>query len=207
MPGLPPPPFWGGDKRGGCGIDSIFPNIITSTLPLIMSNLFEFCQNDKLEHLIRCPHCATTLITRNGTYLRAHPEENGQVAVQRYLCKSPQCPWKTFSVLPYPFLPIIRHFYRTIFLCHSLCYGQNKSQADTARQLNVTRGVVRRFGGFCRRFIPWFNREESFADWGPDPETNQAALWSDFTRDISHAFYPCRWLFPPPTQYIPPCFC
>lgn len=157
-----------------------------------MLNLFEFGQNNKSEHPVCCPHCTTTLIIRNGTYLRAHPEKTGQVAIQRYLCKSPQCPWKTFSVLPYPFLPIIRHFYRTIFLCYSLCYAQDRSQADTARQLSVTRGVVKRLSSFCRQFIAWCNREETFADWGPDPEANQAALWSDFTRDISHAFYPFR---------------
>jgi len=42
-----------------------------------MFNLFEFGQNNKPEHPICCPHCTTTLIARNVTYLRAHPEKTG----------------------------------------------------------------------------------------------------------------------------------
>lgn len=168
-----------------------------------MSTLFEIDQYSKQEHPVRCPHCATSFIIRHGTYLRAHPEEDVQVAVQRYLCKAPNCHWNTFSVLPYPFLPIIRHFYKTLLLCHCLCNVQLITQAPTARQLGVTRGIVKRLGIFCRRFIPWINHEKEFAEWGPDPEGKPVALWTDFTRDFSQAFYPKRWLAPLPTQYIP----
>lgn len=205
MPGLPPPPF-GGDKRGGCGIDSIFPNIINTTPPLIMSSLLQFEQSHKQEKPTRCPHCATTFVIRNGTYPRAHPEKSGHVTIQRYRCKSPDCPWKTFSVLPYPFLPTVRHLYKTLFICHFLFNVQKRTQADAARQLGVTRGIVKRFGGFCLRFIAWFNREKVVADWGADPEVQPPALWQDFTRDFSQAFYPNRWLRSSPTQHIPTCF-
>lgn len=158
-----------------------------------MSNVFEFDQNDKQENPIRCPHCATTLTSRNGTYLRAHPEEPGQVAVQRYLCKSPYCPWKTFSVLPFPFLPIIRHFYQTLLCCHCLYNVKHKSQAVTAGQLDKNRGIIKRLGAFCRRFIPWLNQEKVFAEWGPNPMVNNDVSWPDFTRDFSQVFYPKRW--------------
>ena len=168
-----------------------------------MSNLFEIDRSRKQEKPIRCPHCATTFIIRNGTYPRAHPEKSGQIAVQRYRCKSPDCPWKTFSVLPYPFLPTIRHFYKTLFICHCLFNVHKRTQADTARQLCLTRGIVKRFGGFCRRFIAWFNREKVFADWGADPRAHPTAFWRDFTRDFSQAFYPGRWLRTSPTQHIP----
>lgn len=168
-----------------------------------MSNLFEINQYNKQEYPVRCPHCAATFIIRYGTYRRAHPEKSRQVAVQRYLCKAPNCPWKTFSVLPYPFLPIIRHFYKKLQLCHFFHNVQKASQAATARQLGVTRGIVKRLGLFCRRFIPWLNQEREFADWGPAPETNFAALWPDFSRDFSQTFYPKRWSAPLPTQHIP----
>lgn len=158
-----------------------------------MSTVFEFDQNNKQEHPIRCPHCATTLICRYGTYLRAHPEQPRLVAVQRYLCKSPYCQCRTFSILPYPFLPIIRHFYQTLLDCHYLYNVKKTSQAFTARQLGKERGIIKRLGSFCCRFIPWLTREKVFSEWGPDPIANDRGFWSDFVRDVSQAFYPKRW--------------
>ncbi len=168
--------------------------------PLIMSTLFEINQYGKQEKTTRCPHCATSIIIRYGTYLRSHPEEScGQVAVQRYFCKHPNCPRKTFSFLPFPFLPIVRHFYQTLLLLHCLYNVQNSTQAATARQLNVTRGIVKRLGIFCGRFIPWLDKEKEFADWGTGSGEISVALWADFTRDFSQTFYPSRWLTALPT--------
>lgn len=171
-----------------------------------MSTLCEIIHKGKLEYPLRCPHCATSTIIRHGTYLRSHPEESRQVAIQRYLCKCPNCPWKTFSVLPYPFLPIARHFFQALLLFHCLCNEKNYSQAAIAGQLNVTRGVAKRLGIFCRRFFPWLNHEKEFADWGPGFEVKPSALWPDFIRDYSQTFYPKRWSPPLPTQLIPTCF-
>ena len=193
---LPP---WGGIRGGECGIDSIFPNIITTTPTLIMSNVFEIDRSGKKENQVCCPHCASTLIVRHGFYSRAHPKEEREVSVQRYFCKSPICPWKTFSVLPYPFLPFIRHFHKTLLFCHYLFYGKHTRQADTARRLNITRGVAKRLVSFCWRFIPWLNHEKRVAEWGPSPQKSSAAFWPDFTRDFSQAFYPQRWSAPVPT--------
>jgi transposase-like protein len=161
-----------------------------------MPRLFEFEQKNKQEHPIRCPHCATTLICRYGTYLRAHPEQPIQVPVQRYLCKSPYCRWRTFSLLPYPFLPIIRHFYQALLYCHHLYNVKKESQASTGRRLGKERGVIKRLGGFCRRFIPWIEQEKVFTEWGPDPTANHGVFWPDFVWDVSQAFYPNRWPAP-----------
>lgn len=168
-----------------------------------MSNVFENDQSGKEETPVCCPHCSSTLIIRYGSYPRAHPRKAREIAVPRYRCKSPDCPWKTFSVLPYPFLPIIRHFYKTVLLCHCLLHGKRSSQAATARQLGVSRGIVKRLGTFCRRFIVWLSHEKKSADWGPDPVGNPAVLWPHFTRDLSQVFYPKRWTEPLPTQLIP----
>jgi len=171
-----------------------------------MSNVFDIDQSGKQEYPVRCPCCATTLVIRHGTYPRAHPEQPGQVAVQRYLCKSPECSRKTFSILSFPFLPIIRHFCLKLLICHLLHNVDNNSQATTARCLQVPRGVIKRLSIFCIRFVPWLKHEQEIADWGPDPTANSAARWSDFTRDFSQVFYPKRWATPWPTQYIPSCF-
>jgi hypothetical protein len=94
-------------------------------------------QSCKQEPLIRCPHCATSLIIRYGTYQRAHPEESIQVKIQRFVCKSPLCPRITFSVLPHPFLPIVRHFFQTLLCCHFLCNVNKASQVEGSRQMGL----------------------------------------------------------------------
>lgn len=159
-----------------------------------MNSLFENNDSGKEECSVRCPHCATPLTIRYGRYQRAHPEETELVNVQRYRCKAPDCPWKTFSILPYPFLPIVRHSLKTLFFFHCLFNIDRKTQALSARQLGLTRGVVKRLAGFCHRFIPWFNQEKNIALWGPDPEADQECFWTDYTRDFSQALYPKRWV-------------
>lgn len=148
----------------------------------------------KEEHPVRCTHCASTVNIRHGKYQRAHPHKPELVNVQRYLCKSPVCLRKTFSILPFPFLPIIRHFHQTLFCFYTLFSEEKRTQADTARQLGVLRGVSKRLTVFCGRFIPWFNREKHIGEWGPDPEANPACSWPNYTRDFSQALYPRRWV-------------
>ncbi len=165
-----------------------------------MCNVFNIDPFRKEEQPIRCPHCASSVIIRHGKYQREHPQELRLVDIQRYRCKSPDCPWKTFSVLPYPFMPIVRHFYKTLLSCHRLHNLQRKSQAYTARRLGLQRGVVKWMGSFCRRFISWLNQERRIAVWGPDPTENKAFSWMDFIRDFSQVFYPKRWRIYTPTQ-------
>lgn len=168
--------------------------------PLIMRTIFQKKESDKGEPQVRCPHCATSLTIRYGNYQRAHPEEPIQVNIQRYLCKFSECQWKTFSVLPYPFLPIIRHFYHTLLLCQMLCNTEKMIQAVIGRQLGLSRGIIKRLSAFSYRFSSWFDREKKIADWGPNPATNPDRLWSDFGRDFSQSFYRKRWLPTLPTQ-------
>jgi len=43
-----------------------------------------------------------------GHYWRYRPGTDQREAIQRLLCKNDQCPRQTFSVLPHPFLRIVR---------------------------------------------------------------------------------------------------
>jgi hypothetical protein len=185
-------------------VQILFSRILSTTThrPLIMCNVFQNKQSGKKEPQVQCPHCATSLIIRYGKYQRAHPERPIQVDIQRYRCKSPVCPRMTFSLLPYPFLPILRHFYHTLLFCHLLFDSNKVSQAYGARQMQLTRGVFKRLREFCSKYILWFDREKEIADWGPDFKTSPSCSWSDFTRDFSHSFYPKRWAITPPTQHI-----
>jgi hypothetical protein len=62
-----------------------------------------------------------------------------------------------------------------------------------AKQLGVTRGAAKRLATFCDRFIPWFNHERRFAEWGPAPEATPVISWPEFLRDFSHGMYPGKW--------------
>lgn len=169
----------------------------------MMKKLFEINDSDKEKQPIRCPHCHSTLAIRHGTYLRAHPENSTHVKIQRYLCKSKKCPRSTFSVLPYPFLRVVRHFFGTVLFFHNLFELRTLSQATIGRISKLSRGCVKRLYKFCQGFVPWFNHERRIADWGPHPEADPNMFWADFTRDFSHHFYPKRWGIIFPTQHIP----
>jgi len=141
--------------------------------------------SNKKEPRYRCSHCGSPVTIRYGTYPRAHPEQDILIRVKRFLCKSSECPRVTFSVLQHPFLPIVRHFYKTLLLCHIFAAKDQLTQAEIARRLGVTRGVARRLQNLVRQVIPWLQQEKKIAIWGDDP----ASYWQSFTRDFSQRFY------------------
>ena len=152
---------------GGCGIGTFEKITLTLNPPSnVMNKLFEPNEFDKKKPQIVCPCCSRSLFTRSGTYLRAHPEKPGQVKIQQYLCKSPDCPTKTFSVLEYPFLRIIRHFYPSVERCCFLCTVTTMNQACVARKMTLTQGIVKRLKDFDHRLFPWIDHEKNIADWG-----------------------------------------
>ncbi len=167
-----------------------------------MCNVFQKKNSGKEEQKICCPHCATSLTIRYGNYQRAHPDKPIQVHIQRYRCKSPECPWMTFSLLPYPFLPVLRHFYNTLLLCHMLCNTNKVPQAVSARRMSLSRGTFKRLSAFCCKFFPWFENEKEIGDWRLDSNADLSCSWADFTRCFSQSFYPKRWMSIPPTQHI-----
>ena len=188
---LPPS---GGIRGGACG-KILFSRILSNkTRPLLsMNTLLQIAAAGNKEPIIRCPHCATTLICRYGTYKRAHPEEPNPTKIQRFLCKSKRCPRRTFSVLKHPFLPIVRHFLSTVLNCHRLCNLGKAKQAEGARRMNLSRGIIKRLSAFAQKFFPWFEREQKISDWGPDLDVKPPPFWPDFIRDFSQSFYPKRW--------------
>lgn len=160
------------------------------------NTLLENAPYNKKKQPIRCSHCSTTLVIRNGTYPRNDPQSDTEIRVQRYLCKSPECPWQSFSVLPAPLLPVIRHAYEKLFSCYAMV-KKGISQAAVAKKLSLGRGVVKRLKCFCHKFITWLDRERKVTDWGLDP----LLFWPDFTRDFSQSFFPARWIKLPSTQH------
>lgn len=151
------------------------------------------------EPQIRCPHCSSNAVIRNGAYFRYALGSTSLIRVQRYLCKSPLCPWRTFSVLPHLVLPVIRHSLSILFDCCQKCVIEQISQAAAARVMQMGRGVVRRLIDFSKQVLSWLNRECTIADWGQELKR----FWPAFTRDFSQTFFPGRWAKPPSTQLEP----
>jgi hypothetical protein len=164
----------------------------------MMISLLEIDNSRKQEPSICCPHCTTNCITHYGSYLRSRPKLSVLQRIPRFRCKSPTCPWKTFSVLPHPLLPIVRHFSETIRRCMSSISKQ--SQARYTRIFGLSRGVVKRLVILGAKFLPWFDHEKKIVGWGPNPDAIPLLSWPDFIRDFSQSFYPKRWLMHAPTQ-------
>jgi len=160
--------------------------------------LLKIVPSAKEKQGIRCSHCFSHHVIQHGTYPRRDPETETEIRIQRYLCKAPECPWRTFSILPFPILPIVRHAFHTLLSCHCLSDIMLLPQAVVARRFALDRVVIGRLTAFGREFMDWFEHERKIAGWGLD----LPRFWSDFTRDFSQRFYPRRWGKPPPTQHV-----
>lgn len=156
-------------------------------------------RSGKAKQKLCCPFCSMPLIICYGFYDRDHPERDELIKVQRYLCKAPGCPVKTFSIPPYPLLRIVRHVFRTVEEGY-LLISEGVYQALTGRLLSLTRESVRSVYAFGRRFFPFLDHERAVADWGAFFEPDPCAAWPLFIRDFSHAFYRKRYGACPPTQ-------
>ena len=154
---------------------------------------------DKSKQPVRCPFCSMCLIICYGYYLRYHPERGELVKIQRYVCKAPGCPVKTFSIPPFPLLRIVRHVYRTVEEGYMLM-DERLNQASVGRLLTLARGVVRYVYEFGNRFFPFLDHEQSIAQWGAEFEIAPCSAWPCFIRDFSHHFYPKRYGMHLPTQ-------
>lgn len=156
-------------------------------------------RSGKAKQKLCCPFCSMPLIICYGFYDRAHPERDDLIKVQRYLCKAPGCPVKTFSIPPYPLLRIIRHVYRKVEEGYMLI-SEGLYQALVGRLLDLTRVSVRSVYAFGCRFFPFLDHERTLSDWGAIFETEPCEVWPLFIRDLSHAFYPQRYGLFAPTQ-------
>ena len=138
---------------------------------------------------VRCPLCGECCrICRNGHYRRYRFEGNDQFSVQRYCCRNPDCPRKTFSILPKPWLPYCRIPLCLLMALYRHHILEGKSINDCARKIRRSRHTAKRAVTLARRLICWF-RKESVADILP-PAPCGPWLWPAFIRAYSYAFFP-----------------
>ncbi len=152
-----------------------------------------FCQasDESFSPEIVCPSCGNRhMISSLGSYERRQVPGSGLTKIMRYRCLDPVCPRKTFSALPHPFLPVLRHKLCTLRKIAEL--SQKHSKAAIAKASGLTWGVVRRAISRGRQICEWMKNEAPAAAWGQSPCLSPSNLWVSFTRSLSVFLFPDR---------------
>jgi hypothetical protein len=156
-------------------------------------NILSTCEHKDKDGLlgpVQCPACGSRAgHTKHGFYARYAVDGEHLVLVPRYRCHNRACPKVTFSILPFPFLPWIRHR-----LCFLLWLVQTVMEGKSLRATSVTqhrtRGVIRRAIKRGRQVLAWFSKERHRSRWGPNPWRSPTAHWTAFTQGFSCAVFP-----------------
>ena len=140
---------------------------------------------------IRCPLCGERLrICRNGHYWRYWFDSDDKVAVQRYGCRNPGCPRKTFSIPPHPLLPFCRIPLCLLMMILKRHRVKGYTVSRCARWLKRSWNTAKRALSTAARLLDWFI-QESGAGAFPNLPCRLLA-WPAFTRAYSYAFFPGR---------------
>ena len=169
-------------------------------LAAILNGLSQIAKENQRSEPI-CPACGERhVFIRHGHYKRYLFDDSDQVRIQRYLCLNSQCRRRTFSILPHPFLPVIRHSLCFILLLLEKVETDKLPIASLARSSCKSWPVIRRAVRRAEQVREWLIAEGKVSIWGPSPCLAPAMSWTAFTRSLSWAFYPARFLNMPPTQ-------
>ena len=130
-----------------------------------------------------CPHCRSNhFCPKNGTYKRYDPDSSSRkIRIQRYLCRNPDCPAVTFSVLPYRVLPFKQISIFLLWILISLAAITTAS--SLAKVFDCSRSTIRRRVSWARRFVLWISK---------DCPISAVSSWCTFCNLIYHAFFPAR---------------
>jgi len=139
---------------------------------------------------IACPRCGEmNLVSKYGFYSRFLFTGGHTIKIQRYLCNNDRCPRKTFSILPYPFLRIVR-----VGLCFLYELGEARKKANI-RELSKSSGfcrrTVRRLLEKAKQLGQWLEAELKAESWKGLPWLQPSSLWTIFNHMFSQRFYPC----------------
>ncbi len=136
----------------------------------------------------RCPRCAERYrIIRHGHYWRNDFDSTqGRLAVQRYCCHNPNCPRKTFSVLPPALLPYYRIPLPILLQIYTRHHAQGLSVSQCARRSNTGWNTAKRGLGLMRRILNMIRGELTACALPPTP--SEPGVWQAFIRAFSYAF-------------------
>ena len=158
--------------------------------PWILNGCCRFAKT-KTSQEVKCPECGERdRIWGHGSYQRYALAASHQVAVPRFRCLQPRCPRNTFSILPFPFLRVVRHSLCTLMVLAVMFSQAQKSKSAWARELAIGRRSLHRALAKATAVRVWFEREVTVALWGRWPPHRPASHWTAFTQAFSHRFYP-----------------
>ena len=146
-----------------------------------------------LTSTILCPQCGERhLVIKWGSYHRYLFDGDDRVPIQRFRCLNRQCSRCTFSVLPHPFLPVLR-----VPLCFLLAilplHQKGCPVAELARKAGKRWAVIRRCLTMAGR-VKAFLQNELFTIMGiVSPCLKPGAVWTAFCQRFSWAFFPKRF--------------
>jgi ribosomal protein S27AE len=161
---------------------------MTTPLQVILWSASCVAKQNLVSNVI-CPQCGERqLVIKWGSYRRYLFCDDETVTIQRFRCLNRHCSRCTFSVLPHPFLPVLRVplcFLRALLSLH----GEGCSIARLAREAGKRWAVIRRFLTLADSVKAFLKRE--FTDIG-SPCLKPAIVWTEFTQRFSWAFFPNR---------------
>ena len=146
--------------------------------------------NPNLQTDFRCPLCNERYrIVRHGHYWRnGVGSTQDRIAVQRYCCGNPDCPRKTFSILPAALLPYCRIPLCMLLKIYARHHAKGLSVNQCARLLSIGWNAARRGLTLARRILDMVRRELTAGALPPTPSGHGA--WQTFIRTFSYAFFP-----------------
>ncbi|MBI9082071.1 MAG: transposase family protein [Desulfobacterales bacterium] len=140
----------------------------------------------------RCPLCGERYrVTRHGHYWRySFDSATGQIAIQRYCCGNPDCPRKTFSILPSGLLPYCRIPLCILLQIYHHHFDNHHTVSQCARRLNIGWSSVKRA---LNRMVWTLDLVRDEIGGGSLPPTPFGpGVWPRFIRVFSYAFFPER---------------
>jgi len=175
-------------------------------MPGTLKDILDICSSIAKENIIDevvCPVCGERLMwIKYGFYPRYIFSSRKNILIQRYLCLNKKCQRRTFSILPYPMLPILRVsvFFLLAILSRHEENGENTS--CLARESGMGWGVMRRMLQAAEKVRIWLRKEGYLHCFGSDPCRSRPIGWAGFIREFSWAIYPARFAISSPTQLI-----
>lgn len=162
---------------------------MTAPLPAILWSASCIAKQNLISDVV-CPQCGERrLIIKWGCYHRYLFDGDQAAAIQRFRCLNRSCSRFTFSVLPHPFLPVLR-----VPLCFLLAllslHQKGHSIARLAREAGKRWAVIRRCLTVAYRVKAFLKNE--FADIG-SPCLQPTLVWTAFAQRFSWAFFPNRF--------------
>jgi hypothetical protein len=143
---------------------------------------------------ILCPKCGERhRVTKYGFYFRYLFTGGEMTAIQRYCCGNRECPRRTFSILPHPFLPILRVSLCFLITLLDVREKEGRTVTRLAAITGSTWSTIRRMLCTAVAVRQWLSREQEVALWRPSPCLNPQLHWTVYTQAFSWAFFPNRF--------------